>query len=266
MDRIADHDSPFGPAELGAILLAGQGARILGVREMIARRFEGLPVVADFQENAVIRGLAVQAGILQGERRDVLLLDVLYRTLGLRCSKVETEKTGETNAVTGKPAVKDVAVVTGAEADEASIFELVRSGTIAPFRREATVQLESLRPEGVLRLVEQDDSRDGLWIDIGHVSLPLVASGDRIQILTEADADRTILLIFRSQEGEELGRYQLNHPFKLNAPMLEPPEASFAAGGSPRRGGGHFSLTNASKASKAKAWAVTDSRMSQKVR
>ncbi|WP_461119573.1 Hsp70 family protein [Saccharothrix stipae] len=72
------------PADVDAVLLSGQGAKIFTVAERIRVLAPRAEVVDQFQELAVVRGLATYANVLTGRATDLLLLDVTQRGIGFR--------------------------------------------------------------------------------------------------------------------------------------------------------------------------------------
>ncbi len=64
------------------IMLAGQGTRLALARRTVEQLFADIDIVDEFQENAVVTGLALQAAVLAGAIKSVLLLDVYHRIPG----------------------------------------------------------------------------------------------------------------------------------------------------------------------------------------
>lgn len=60
---------------LNRIFLTGQGTKLQMLRRRIEAAFPTIPIIDAYQENAVIRGLSVQSGVLQGMYNDLLLLN-----------------------------------------------------------------------------------------------------------------------------------------------------------------------------------------------
>jgi molecular chaperone DnaK len=77
-------DSGLLPKEINRIILVGGSTRIPSVQDAISRFFEGKkPDQSVNPDEAVAIGAAVQAGILGGEVKDLLLLDVIPLSIGL---------------------------------------------------------------------------------------------------------------------------------------------------------------------------------------
>ena len=81
--RLAVRDAGIRVEELHAVLLVGGATRVPRVRAAVSAFF-GQPANASLDPDEVVAlGAAVQADVLAGNRRDVLLLDVTPLTLGL---------------------------------------------------------------------------------------------------------------------------------------------------------------------------------------
>jgi molecular chaperone DnaK len=77
-------DAGLLPKEINRIILVGGSTRITSVKEAISRFFDGKkPDHSVNPDEAVAIGAAVQAGILGGEVKDLLLLDVIPLSIGL---------------------------------------------------------------------------------------------------------------------------------------------------------------------------------------
>lgn len=77
-------DAGLLPKEINRIILVGGSTRIPSVQEAISRFFDGKkPDQSVNPDEAVAIGAAVQAGILGGEVKDLLLLDVIPLSIGL---------------------------------------------------------------------------------------------------------------------------------------------------------------------------------------
>jgi len=71
------------PAEIGAVVLVGGSTRMPVVQRLAAAVFEREPDCSQHPDEAVALGAAIQAGILAGTYRRVLLLDVTPLSLGI---------------------------------------------------------------------------------------------------------------------------------------------------------------------------------------
>ncbi len=70
-------------SELDRVILVGGSSRIPLVRELVERTFGMTPDLSQHPDEAIALGAAIQAGILCGRVRDVVLLDVTPLSLGI---------------------------------------------------------------------------------------------------------------------------------------------------------------------------------------
>lgn len=74
--------------KLSCILLTGQGTKIFLIREIIDDVFKSVKIIDQYQENAVVRGLALQSGIMTGVNRGNLLLDLNNIQIEVLCRRI----------------------------------------------------------------------------------------------------------------------------------------------------------------------------------
>jgi molecular chaperone DnaK len=76
-------DAGLKPAGIDEVVLAGSVTRMGGVREAVGRAFNRAPNTSLDPETAVALGTAIQAGVLAGQVKDILVLDVTPLTLAI---------------------------------------------------------------------------------------------------------------------------------------------------------------------------------------
>jgi molecular chaperone DnaK len=81
--KIALTDSGLGPSEISDVILVGGQTRMPKVQEMVKNIFGKDPRKDVNPDEAVAVGAAIQAGVLAGDVKDVLLLDVTPLSLGI---------------------------------------------------------------------------------------------------------------------------------------------------------------------------------------
>ena len=81
--RRAMLDAEVTGKDLAAIVMVGGSSRIPMVKDRVATIFEQEPDLSQHPDEAIARGAAIQAGILAGTVREVLLLDVTPLSLGI---------------------------------------------------------------------------------------------------------------------------------------------------------------------------------------
>eukprot|EP00095_Tigriopus_kingsejongensis_P008545 snap_masked-scaffold3934_size7099-processed-gene-0.3 protein:Tk08545 transcript:snap_masked-scaffold3934_size7099-processed-gene-0.3-mRNA-1 annotation:"molecular chaperone" len=76
-------DSKVTASDLQAVVMVGGSSRVPVVKERVERVFGRAPDLSQHPDEAIARGAAIQAGILAGTVREVLLLDVTPLSLGI---------------------------------------------------------------------------------------------------------------------------------------------------------------------------------------
>ncbi len=80
---LALKDAKLKPAQIDAVVLVGGSTRMPLVRGRVASRFGREPLCSVDPDQVVALGAAVQAGVLMGSQREMLLLDVVPLSLGI---------------------------------------------------------------------------------------------------------------------------------------------------------------------------------------
>jgi molecular chaperone DnaK len=81
--QLALHDSGLKASELDAIVLAGGSTRIPLVQRIVAEVFGQEPDVSQNPDESIAMGAVIQAGILSGAMKNMVLLDVTPLSLGI---------------------------------------------------------------------------------------------------------------------------------------------------------------------------------------
>lgn len=81
--RQALHDSGLSPGDLDAVVLVGGSTRMPAVREAVAEFFQRPADVTQHPDEAIALGATIQAGVISGAMRKMVLLDVTPLSLGL---------------------------------------------------------------------------------------------------------------------------------------------------------------------------------------
>ena len=121
----AMEDAKLGPEQLDRIILVGGATRMPRVQELVKELFNQEPHKGINPDEVVAVGAAIQAGVLSGEVKDIVLLDVTPLSLGIetlggvftklieRNTTIPTSKTETfTTAADGQPTV-DIHVLQG---------------------------------------------------------------------------------------------------------------------------------------------------------
>ena len=185
--RRAMLDAGITPAGLESVIMVGGSSRIPVVKERVAAIFNREPDLSQHPDEAIARGAAIQAGILAGTVREVLLLDVTPLSLGIETvgglmnvliprNTTIPCKAGEmfTNAVDGQSSMK-VTVLQG-ERELAAKNWMLGSFDVEfqPDRRgQARVGVEfRIDADGILSVLARDmaTGRDTV-IDVGSAAV-----------------------------------------------------------------------------------------------
>lgn len=81
--QVALKDAGLGPVEIDEVILVGGMTRMPAVQDRVKRIFGKEPNRSVNPDEAVAVGAAIQAGVLKGDVKDVLLLDVTPLSLGI---------------------------------------------------------------------------------------------------------------------------------------------------------------------------------------
>jgi len=81
--RQALADADLTPADLNAVVLVGGSTRIPAVRQAVAGLFEKEPDLSQHPDEAIALGATIQAGVMNGSLRKMVLLDVTPLSLGI---------------------------------------------------------------------------------------------------------------------------------------------------------------------------------------
>ena len=81
--QVALKDSGFSTSEIDEIILVGGSTRIPAIQEIVQKFFGKSPSKGVNPDEVVAIGAAIQGGVLNGEVKDVLLLDVTPLSLGI---------------------------------------------------------------------------------------------------------------------------------------------------------------------------------------
>ncbi|MEN9519788.1 MAG: DnaK-type molecular chaperone DnaK [Cyanobacteriota bacterium] len=162
--KLALKDADLEPNEIERIILVGGSTRIPAVHTAIKTIFDGMQIDRSVNpDEAVAAGAAIQAGVLDGEVKDVLLLDITPLSLGI-------ETLGE---VFTKIIEKNTTVPTS----KSQIFSTAADG-------QTTVEIHALQGE---RAMAKDNKSLGKFLLTG---IPVAPRGmPQIEVAFEIDVN-----------------------------------------------------------------------------
>lgn len=186
---------------LSAVMLAGQSSKQVAIRDLLKEKI-GLPIIDQFQDIAVTRGLARQAAVLCGRLADMLLLDATYRGIYLR--------------VPSEFYALREAEFAGAKYQDFTLRDVARSGvnfirdtdgrsfmclqekhvTIPSFRRRILVFGEPLNSI-VLELFDDANTLPTRFHLIERLQVRFVEPAKWVDVIIDVDANREVRLHFR---------------------------------------------------------------------
>ena len=177
--------------ELKHVMLCGQGTRLPSLVRTISS-ITPAPLITSYQNDAVVQGLARQAGILQGLRKNQLLLDTLQQGIGIL---VESELDPGEDGVDESSASF---IGRLAQVDNANtlVVDLLSKGDTIPTIGWGTLILGGHEPDATyrLRVVELKSP----WASLGFTPLGIIefqgSSNDTVEIRCDVDANATIEL------------------------------------------------------------------------
>jgi len=170
--KAAMSDAGVTPKDINEVILVGGMTRMPAVTETVTKLFEKEPHKGVNPDEVVALGAAIQAGVLQGEVQDILLLDVTPLTLGIetlgsvrtplipRNTTIPTSKSEVfTTAANNQPSV-EVHVLQGERemaADNKSIGRFVLDGILPAPRGVPQVEVSfDIDANGILNVSAKD--------------------------------------------------------------------------------------------------------------
>lgn len=185
---------------INCVVLAGQGAKIFTVRELIERRFPGIHIEQRYQETAVALGMGIYSDVFKGRKKDMLLLDALPTEIGIRCAREVDFETERCHIeISSDPEENKLAAV------------LVPRDTTIPTKSTLVARLRKVGIQNSSIEFVEIGYRSSDQTLIGTVPISGLESEKRFALTADIDANRTIVVDI---EGAGLGmRVQLNNFF-----------------------------------------------------
>ncbi len=223
--RRALRDARLEPGDIDGIVLVGGMTRMPAIRQKVAEYFGKEPQRGANPDEIVGLGAAVQAGVLGGDVKDVLLLDVIPLSLSLetlggvasqliaRNTTIPTLKTQVFSTATDNQGQVEIHVVQGERtlaADNKSLGRFILDGI--PAAPKGIPQIEvtfDINADGILKVTAVDKST-GRAQSMQVVPTTGLDEGEIDQMIAEAraheraDAERRSLIEARNQADHAL--------------------------------------------------------------
>ena len=190
--------------------MTGQGSKIFTIGETLREAGIGGESVRRYQELAVVQGLAKYAQVLQGQERDLLLLDLTHRGIGIRASLIPG---GETPAPLTHPRRKQ-------PGDDSEVEVLLERLATIPTRRSALITFAGGRDEPVrLPVVERSKTADE---NVDITVLEFTAPGEEVEleVTVDVDANSIIVLSVHDLTNRAVFLAQLNQRYRTAYELL----------------------------------------------
>lgn len=168
------------------LLLAGQGSRLLPIRIFLAQKLR-LPIIDQFEDIAVTRGLAHQAAVLNYTLKDTLLLDVLYRGIYVRLDPMMGQvATSGNHGASNKP-LKPFRDANGRRA-----LEVLAKDEVIPTVRVPCFAVPKNTTIIKLDVYEASIDPDDQYLVLKRIVIELSKPAVHLGLLLDVDANRII--------------------------------------------------------------------------
>lgn len=198
-------DDAWDRPPIDAVLLTGQGGKTFTIREALERLLPDAEFIDLYQEFAVCHGLAMQAGVLQGLQKDVLLLDMSHRGIGIRCTPV---------SASGAQGTSGVHRLRKTPAADASSHVLVDRLTTIPTKRSEEFVFEGPPGADVVIPVIEKSKTSHEDVEICTVTLPARQEQVHVELTVDIDANSVMVLDVADRTNNTHRRFQLNHHYR----------------------------------------------------
>ncbi len=211
--RNALEDSPL--PNLRRVLLTGQGTRIFTVEESLREVVGDTELIDTYQDRAVVLGLARYSQVLTGDRRDMLLLDLSHRGIGLRLDVIEARVNRLSLFGRGYEYVARMST-----SEQAQTLTIVDRLTTIPAKRSIDVEFiaDALSVPAVLLLEVVERSKVGSQdVDVGKIAFPTLGQSPlTLEVALDVDANSAMVLELRDFTTRRIMLVQLNQSYRRN--------------------------------------------------
>lgn len=198
--RSALREAALAPKDIDLVILCGQGTKIFNMMELVEKLFIRTPLITEFQEAAVIRGLCRYSAVLSGQMRDLLLLDANYTSIYTLCNSLDSAKDADF-------------VLSTSEEHNNVAKALLPGGTTLPTFHSFRCLVHG-EGTATLLVMERGVIENAAEVLIGRIALPRVTDGEIVELSVDCDANRTIVIWVANPQNKTVIGYQLNNDFQ----------------------------------------------------
>jgi molecular chaperone DnaK (HSP70) len=192
------------PEQIDLVMLTGMGGKIFTMANAIRSVGVHADITSLHQELAVVRGLAEYANVLTGSNREMLLLDLTHRSVGIRLNV----------------AVEAIIGQRGQEPDEIEALNageelvIIDHFTTIPNRRTVTLRLAANAAKPLAVTVIEESRTSGSYVDIGHIKIELPDGDKELQLTFDIDVNNMMCLAIRHPETDVERIFQLTQLYR----------------------------------------------------
>ncbi|MEU3664319.1 Hsp70 family protein [Streptomyces sp. NPDC032940] len=172
---LADADRT--PADIDRVVLAGGAARMPAVEDLIRRLTDGREPYRGLLPEAVASGAALQAGIMTGDIKDVLLLDLTPHSIGIETAEGTTTKLIERN--TTIPTKRSEIFTTHTDDQTTVVLHVVEGEREDPARNRTLAVLELTLPTAPRGVPQIEVTADCDPNNILHITAQDLGTGNK---------------------------------------------------------------------------------------
>src|SRR5436190_720690 len=223
--RMALKDAGLSAAEINEVVLVGGMTRMPKVQEVVKQLFGKEPHKGVNPDEVVAVGAAIQAGVLQGDVKDVLLLDVTPLSLGIEANGIVNVQARD--KATGKE--QQIRIQASGGLSEADIQKMVKDAEAhaeEDKKRKAQVEAKN-HAEALVHATEKALAEHGSKVGEGDRRAIENAMADLKEALKGSDAEAI------TAKTNALAQASM----KLGEAMYKQTEEGAAAAGGPGGGG-----------------------------